>query len=431
MSDPKTSATTIVIVGGGFAGITLARKLEGRLPPGCQLVLISEESYTTFHPMLAEVVGAGVFPEHVIVPIREMVQRTRFIMGRVDRIDPAAKTVHCQTLLGERVVGYTHLIVAVGQRANLAIIPGMEDHALPLKLVGDAMHLRNRVLQRLACIELASEEGEKAAQGHLVVVGGGFSGVEVAGALIDFLHSAKRYYPRVSAHDCTVTLVHDGPRLLPELPAVLGEAAARSLAGRGVEILLNAKAARVTDRALVLGDGRELATRTVVCTVGTRPNPLVAGLVASLGVPLVRGRLEACSDMSVPGVPGLWVLGDCAAVPNAFDHQTCPPTAQCAVSQARQLADNLLATLAGRPTQPCVYRSRGAMSTTGHQKGVAQIFGWRLTGLAAWLAWRAYYLAQIPSFGRKVRIWVEWTWSMFFPADITHLRFTRTTEVDN
>jgi NADH dehydrogenase len=422
----KVDKQTIVVVGGGFAGTTLVQRLEKLLPADWHLLLISEESYTTFNPMLAEVVGAAVFPEHVIAPLRQMIGRTRFVMGRLMQVDKARCRLTCSTLAGHLEIDYAHLVLAFGTRANLDIIPGMAEHALPLKLVGDAMHIRNKVLQRLACLELTNDPIARRAHGHFLVVGGGFSGVEVAGALADYLHSAARYYPRIQPGELSVTLLHDGERLLPELPATLGLAAAKSLQRRGVEVRLQAKAANANAHGVTLTDGSTLLAQTVVCTIGTRTN----SVVEPLGLPTVRGRIVTQGDLAIAGETGLWALGDCAAVPNALDGSVSPPTAQFAVAQARQLADNLLAQVQGHGTRAFAYKSKGMMATTGHHKGVAQAFGLPLTGLLAWLMWRAYYLSRMPTFGRKLRIWVEWSWSLFFPADITHLRFTRTHEVD-
>ncbi len=426
MNPHPSTLKTIVIAGGGFAGTTLARSLESRVPAGWQVVLLSEESYTTFNPMLAEVVGAAVFPEHVIAPIREMVPATRFIMGRIHRVDSARQIVGCSTLAGPLEVAFDHLVLAFGQRANLAIIPGLAEHALPLKLVGDAMHIRNRLLQQLAHIELVEDASQRRALGHFVVIGGGFSGVEVAGALADFIRSARRHYRRVKGDELQVTLLHDMDRLLPELPARLGEVAARSLRQRDVDVRLDARAAAVDAHGVDLVDGNRLAADTVICTIGARSNPLVD----QLAVATRRGRIVTEPDGQVAGRPGLWALGDCAATVNAADGQTSPPTAQFAVAQARQMARNLVAHIEGRATRAFLHRSKGMMATTGHHKGVAQLLGVPLTGLPAWLVWRAYYLMRMPTLGRKVRIWVEWTWSLFFPVDITHLRFTRSTDID-
>ena len=174
-------ARTIVIVGGGFAGTTLARDLDGKLPPGFELVLISEESYTTFNPMLPEALGASIFPEQVVAPIRQMVERTRFVMGRVGAIDPVRRKVTATTLAGEVTLNYAQLVLAFGNRARLDLIPGLAENALPLKTIGDAMHIRNMVLRRVAQIELESDPAVRRRLGHFVVIGGGFSGVETAG----------------------------------------------------------------------------------------------------------------------------------------------------------------------------------------------------------------------------------------------------------
>lgn len=417
----------IVIVGGGFAGTTLASALERRLPQGHRVVLVSEESTTTFNPMLAEVVGASVFPEHVVAPIREMLaprHGSRFVMGRVGAVDLQSRTLVAATLAGPRRIAFEQLVLAFGTRARLDFVPGGAAHALPLKLVGDAIFIRNRVLQRIAHIELEREPALRARLGHFVVIGGGFSGVEVAGELVDFLRGATRFYPRVQAHELRVTLLHDGERLLPELPAALGVAAARSLAARGVDVRLGESAAAIDADGVQLRSGARLDAASVVSSVGTQPNPLAV----RLGLPLERGRIVTAPDLSVPGVAGVWALGDCAAVANGTGQ--APPTAQFAVAEAKLLADNIVRQLAGRPTRAFVHVSKGMMATTGHLKGVAQVGGFAFDGLPAWLLWRAYYLWRMPTLLRKLRIWVEWTWGMCFPPDITHLRFTRTREAD-
>ncbi len=416
----------IVIVGGGFAGTAFARALDGRLPQGFELILVSEESYTTFNPMLPEVVGASIFPEQVAAPIRQMVTRTRFIMGRVTAVDPVRKTLTATTLSGDSTLSYEHLVLAFGNRARLDLIPGLAENALPLKTIGDALHIRNMVLRRVAQIELETDRVLRRRLGHFVVIGGGFSGVETAGELADCLAGIRRYYPRVARDELKVTLLQDQPRLLPELSERLGAAAHRSLTARGVDVRTRTRATCVSARAVALAGGDMLHAATTICTIGTRPN----ALVERMSIPVERGRIAVNPDLSVRDTPGLWAVGDCAFVTNARDGKVAPPTAQFAVREARQAAANLLATLQGGPTHAFAYKARGSMAAIGHMKGVADVFGIPVWGLPAWLLWRAYYLSQMPTLGRKVRIFVEWTWGMFFAADITHLRFTRSREVD-
>src|SRR5438105_8635219 len=298
----------IVIVGGGFAGTTLARALDGKLPDGYELLLISEESYTTFSPMLPEAVGASIFPEQVVAPIRQMLNSGRFIMGRVGSVDTATKMLTCSTLAGEMLLPCAHLVFAFGNRARLDLLPGLAEHALPLKTVGDAMHIRNIVLRRIAQIELESDASLRRSLGHFVIIGGGFSGVEVAGELVDCLRSIRRYYPRVSDHELNVTVLHDLPHLLPELPQCLGAAAHRSLAARGVIVRLGTRAQAVSASAVTLSDGTMLPAATVICTIGTRPNALLERLT----VPLDRGRIVVDGDMSGRSIARAWALAACA-----------------------------------------------------------------------------------------------------------------------
>jgi NADH:ubiquinone reductase (H+-translocating) len=414
---------SIVVVGGGFAGTTVTSRLAGHLPADVTLTLVSEESYTTFNPMLPEAVGASIFPEQVVAPLREIVRpgpMRRFVMGRVTGADLAQRALSCATLAGERVLHYDHLVLAFGNRARLDLIPGMAEHALPLKTVGDALEIRNTVLRRVARIELETDAALRLALGHFVVVGGGFSGVEVAGELVDCLRSIRRFYPGVEGHELRITLLQDLDRLLPELPAELGRAALQSLRARGVQVQLRTRAACVLEFAVQLASGEHLDTNTVISTIGTQPNVLVK----ALGLSVELGRVKVASDLSVPGHAGIWALGDCALVLNGHDGKPSPPTAQFAVRQGGLLASNLLAVLRGSTTRPFSHKSLGAMASIGHMKGVAQVFGVPLSGLPAWLLWRAYYLSQMPTLRRKLRIFVEWTWGMFFPTDITHLRFT-------
>ena len=416
---------TIAIIGGGFAGTTVARALEGKLPPGYELLVINEESHTTFTPMLPEVVGAGVFPEQIVAPIRQMVRSARFVMGRVTSIDFVARTIACDTLAGFRLFSYDHVVLAFGNRARLDMIPGAPEHAVPLKTIGDAAHLRNLALRRLARIELETDPVLRQRLGHFIVIGGGFSGVETGGALADSLRDIVGYYPRVSPSEVKVTLLQDIDRLLPELPERLGTAALRSLAERGVVVKTNAKVTAVHERGVMLTDGMTLQAATVICTIGTTQNALLEDSPLLLD----RGRIMVNADLSIPAVPRAWAIGDCARIRNAHGGGIAPPTAQFAIREAQCVARNVLAAIRWQPTQPFRYRPRGSMAAIGHRRGVAEVFGVSLWGFAAWLLWRAYYLSQMPTFGRKLRIFVEWSWAALFRTDITHLRFHRTVDL--
>jgi NADH dehydrogenase len=410
-----------VIIGGGFAGTRTAQALEHTLPPDWTLTLVSQENFITFNPLLPEVVGASILPGHVIAPHRQMIHCSHVCMAQVTDIDTETRTIH---YLGEGTgtLRYDQLVLACGTNANLDIIRGMGQYALPLKTLGDALFLRNRVIARLEQAELQPVAEQRRWLLTFIVVGGGFSGVETAGELVDFLYASLRYYKRIRREDLRIVLLHSGDRLLPELSSSLGRFTERKMRNRGIEVRLGARAMRVTDRDVQLHSGEAIAGGTVICTIGTEPNPLLEQIPAIKN----RGRLVVNPDFSVPGVDGVWAAGDCAAVVNALDGQVAPPTAQLAEAQARQLAANIVAKLKGQPTRAFRYRPKGQLSSIGHNKAVAEIFGVKLSGFVAWLLWRGLYLLRIPTFARKTRLFLEWNWAMFFPPDIAHLGYRRT-----
>jgi NADH dehydrogenase len=342
-------------------------------------------------------------------------------MAQVTDIDTTNKVVH---YLGEGsgTVHYDQLVLACGTNANLDIIKGMGQYALPLKTLGDALFLRNRIIARLEQAELQPDREHRRWLLTFIVVGGGFSGVETAGELVDFLYASLRYYKRIQREDLRIVLLHSGDRLLPELSASLGRFTERKMRKRGIDVHLNARAVRVTDRDVTLDSGESIAGGTVVCTIGTQPNPLLDQIPAIKN----RGRLVVNPDFSVPGVDGVWAAGDCAAVLNALDGKTAPPTAQFAEAEAKVLAENVMARLEGRPTRAFRYRPKGQLSSIGHNKAVAEIFGIKVSGFIAWLMWRGLYLLRIPTLSRKSRLFLEWNWAMFFPPDIAHLGYRRT-----
>jgi NADH dehydrogenase len=411
----------LVIVGGGFAGTKTAQLLEHTLPPDWTLMLISQENFITFNPLLPEVVGASIMPSHVIAPHRQMLHCSHVCMAQVVDIDTADRVV---SYLGEGpgVLRYDQLVLACGTNANLDIVKGMAQVALPLKTLGDALFLRNRIIARLEQAELQPDPEYRRWLTSFIVVGGGFSGVETAGELVDFLYASLKYYKRIRGEDLRITLLHSGDRLLQELSPSLGRFTLRKMMERGVDVRLNARAVRVTDRDVHLENGEIIAGGTVVCTIGTQPNSLLDSIPAAKS----RGRLVVNPDMSVPGIEGLWAIGDCAAVINALDRAVCPPTAQFAEAQAQQLAANIVSHLAGTPTRPFKFRPKGQLSSVGHNKAVAEISGLKLSGFIAWLMWRGLYLLRMPTLARKTRLFLEWNWAMFFPPDISHLGYRRT-----
>ena len=410
----------LVVVGGGFAGTRVARALEHTLPPDWTLTLVSEENFITFNPLLPEVVGASILPGHVIAPHRQMIHRGHVCMAQVTEIDTVNRTIH---YLGEGfgTMRYDEMVLTCGTNANLDVVKGMAAYALPLKTLGDALFLRNRIIARLEQAELQPIAMHRRWLTTFIVLGGGFSGVETAGEISDFLYASLRYYKRISVDELRIVLLHSGDRLLPELSAALGTFTLRKMRGRGIDVRLRARAESVTDRGVQLTGGDIIEGGTVICTIGTQPNVLLD----EIPVAKLRGRVVVNPDMSVPGVEGVWAAGDCAAVVNALDGNISPPTAQFAEAQAKVLASNIVARLSGQPTRPFRYRPMGQLSSVGHNKAVAEILGVKISGFVAWLMWRGLYLVRIPTLARKSRLFLEWNWAMFFPPDISHLGYRR------
>lgn len=411
---------TVVIVGGGFGGVTLARRLEHALPRDWDLFLLSKTDLITYEPLLPEVVGATLLPGHVVVPLRHVLHRTRMRMVEVTRIDFEDQYVEYTTPIVDRV-RYDHLVLAVGVDAHLAPVPGMDRYGLPVKTVGDALHLRNRVIRCLEEATLTYDEQRSRRLTTFIVAGGGFTGVETAGEVLDLLADAEPHFKRVSRNQCAVHIVHSREHLLPEVSVSLGRYAERLLRHRGMHVHLGARISQVDAGGVTLDDGRRIDACTTINTLGTRPHRFLTLLDCADS----DGRLPAEPTLQVRGHDNVWAIGDCAAVIDKATGQRYPATAQIATQQAKLLARNLLHTIRGQPLEPFEYRSRGQLASIGHRKAVAEVYGLRLSGFPAWLLWRAFYLLGIPTLARKARLFLEWNWAMLFARDIGAMGFER------
>ena len=406
-SDKKT----IVIAGGGFAGLNTASYLQHRLPEGWEIVLFSKENHIVFTPLLGDVVGSSINPMHVVGPIRQMVRDVTCRTAKVTAIDLHRREVHYKTALGhEAIQRYDHLVLACGSVVNLDIIPGMASHGWPLKTVGDAPLLRNHVIGLLEKAEVELDQAAKRRLLSVVIVGGGFSGVEVAGEIADLMQSSCRYYRSIAASDIKVTILEGFTRLLPELPESLSQFTLEKMTKRGLEIRLNTFAQAVTEHGVILKDGKSIESSTVVCTIGTTVTPLVA----SLKLPLVHNRIQTEPSMQVVEHPNIWSLGDCAGVPNAYDQKPSPPTAQFALRQAKQLAQNILRTIRGEPTRPFYFKPLGMFASIGNHKAVGLVMGMKVSGFFGWFLWRGIYLSKMPTLARKIQVAFDWGWQIFF-----------------
>ena len=417
----------IIIVGGGFAGVKCAKTLRKRLPPqSYEIVLFSQENNMVFYPLLAEVAGAAINPGAVTAPLRQMLPGVRCRTEEVRHIHLATSELEYERYDGRPGrVTFDHAVLACGTAVNLSLVPGMVDHAFPLKSVGDAMALRFHVMEQLEKAEVCDDPERRRWYLSFVVVGGGFTGVETGGEINDLIRASARYYGNFSARDVTVRLVHSRDQILPEVSPTLREFARTKMEQAGIRIVLNARAVSATAEGVELHDGRVLRGATVVCTIGTTA-PL---LVHRLDVSKERGRLLTDPDMRVRGTSTLWAVGDCAHIVNAYDGHVSPTTGQFAEQQGRQAAENIIRVLHGESTRPFFFKPLGQLCGIGERKAVAEILGVRLSGFPAWWLWRTVYLLKSPAWSRRVKVAFDWTWELFFPRDLAHPKINQTERI--
>lgn len=429
-SDAGSTRFDVVILGGGFAGVYCARALCKQLGRRSRLKvgLISEENYMVFQPMLPEVAGSSISPRHVVNPLRLLCRRAAVLRGKVESIEwPRRRLVlNAGPFSGNLNITYDHLVLALGAVTDLSRIPGMPEHAFLMKNVGDAMHLRTTILGRIEEANLEPRPEIKQRLLSFVVVGGGYSGVETAGHLLDLFRKIHIYYPHVSASDLKVYLVHGADHLLPTLSRRLGEYCARKLEQRGLHLLLNRCVKSVTASSVHLENGDTIETSTVISTVGNAPHPLITKLGEACGLQMTRGCVDTEPTGQVQGQPHLWAAGDCAAFP-ATGGGLCPNTAQFAYRQGLLVGKNIARELGGRPLRVFTFKGLGELASIGHHEAVAEILGVQFSGFVAWWLWRSVYLMKLPRVDRKLRVVLDWTLDLFFPRDLNHLspRFTK------
>jgi NADH dehydrogenase len=405
LSQTRTARGGTLILGGGFAGGYVARRLGRR-----GATIVNPANYMLYTPLLPEAAAGSIEPRHVTVPLRAMAPHADLVLGSAVALDPERRAVHVESEAGAFTVEYEDLVIALGAVTRMPDVPGLREHALGVKDVADAIRLRNQVLRQ---IELADADPASAAwRLTFVFAGAGFAGVETVAELQELAAGALRRHPRLDGVEPRWVLVDPSERILGQTPDGLARFAARTLERRGIEILTGTALASVDPAGAVLSDGRRIATDTVVWTAGVAANPLVA----QLGVPVdARGRVEVDPMLRVVGMPGVWSLGDCAAVPNeATPGEYDPPTCQHALRQARRLARNLR----GAP-RPYAYRTRGQMATLGRRHGIAVLGRVHVRGAVGWAVARGYHLLQLPFASRRMRVMADWLAAACFPRDVT------------
>jgi NADH dehydrogenase len=417
--------TRILILGGGFGGVYTALTLEKLLKgdPDVEIGLVNKENYLVFQPMLPEVISGSIGITDTITPIRRLCPGTNLYTRTIEEIDLKRKRVTAAAGFGsqQRHLEYDHLVIALGNVTSFAGSAGLMEHALPFKYLGDALVLRNHAIHVLEEADIETDPVMRRTLLTFVVAGGGFSGVEAVAELNDFVRAGAKSFRNIRPEEIRVVLLHAAPVILPELPENLGLFAQRLLARRGVEIRLNTRLHGATAEAALLEGGQRIPTRTLVSTVPSAPNPLVAALPCQKE----RGRIAVNEHLELPEYPGVWAVGDCAWIIDGKTGQPTPPTAQHAIREARCAAENIAATLRRTARRRFSFKALGKLGSLGHRSAVAEVFGIKLSGFIAWWLWRTIYLMKLPGLDRKLRVAVDWTLDLLLPPDIVQLKTDR------
>ncbi len=412
-------AWNVVIAGGGFGGTAAARELERVMPKqSARLVLVNETNFALYTPFLPEAAAGTLEPRHVVTPLRDILKRTYLRLGAIVGHDPEAKTVTLRAKYGEtEKLPYDQLLLSLGSVSRVLPIPGLAEHAVGFKSLGDAIYLRNHVVETLEEANATEDPARREALLTYVFVGGGYAGLEALAELQDFAADAMDRYPRARLHGMRWVLVEAMDRVLPEIDRQLADYALRELRGRGIDIRLETTLEEVTADSARLSTGEVLPTRTVVWTAGVKAQPILK----ELNLPLDdRGRVPVDSYLRVQGMNSVWAIGDCAAAPDPRGG-TCPPTAQHAVRQGPVAARNIAAELGIGAARPFEYRSEAAFVNLGRYKAVGRIGERTFRGFPAWWLARTYHMSQIPGSARKVRAVLDWTASLPFRRDIAEV----------
>jgi NADH dehydrogenase len=416
--DASASKKRILILGGGFGGVYTARRLERlfKRRTDVEIVLVSRDNFLLMTPLLFEVFSGTLDVRQCSFPIRAFLRTTRFVEATVQSIDLERRVVHLESA-GERgELAYDQLVLALGSMTNRVMIPGSE-YAFTFKTLADALLLRSHVIERFERADVETDPLRKRQLLTFAIIGGGLVGVELLGELTAFVDGIAPLYKHVNRDEVRFLLLQGSERIMPEINPDLADYGARVLGGRrGAEIRTNTLVRAIEPGKVCLPD-ETIEAETIILAAGVIPNPVVAVLPVEKDK---RGHIVVDGTMRCPSHPEVWALGDCASIP-APDGKPYPNLAQHALREAKVLARNITAVFNGQPTQPFVYETLGMMGSLGHGKAFGQLLKVRVRGVLAWFVRRTYYLLQMPGWGRRLRIVIDWTFALLFPPDIVKI----------
>jgi NADH dehydrogenase len=428
----------IVILGGGFAGVECARKLESEFgnDPEIELVMVSEDNFLLFTPMLPQVASGMIETRHIVLPIRTICKKTKFYESRVKNIDPYGKLVTLWGTGDKRSISihYDFLVVALGSETNFFGMADVEKNAYTMKTLNDAVMLRNRVIDMLEQAENETDPILRKSFLNFVVAGGGFAGIETAGELMDLLLDARKYYPTIHKEDLRVIVVEALPMILPGFNEKLAGFAKEKMTDRRIDIRLKTAITsfdgnEVTTKSLAKNPkypndepiSDVIRTKTLIWTAGVTPvNTIKRSMFKT-----EKGKVIINDYLEVSDFPGVFAIGDCALHIDPKTERPLPPTAQIAEAQAKIAAKNLISLIKNSKKEKFVYHSKGQMAIIGKRSGIATFLGMNISGFWAWLIWRNVYLSKIPTFDKKTRVFLDWTIDLFFDRDISRLKLMK------
>jgi len=416
-------ATRIVIVGGGYVGMYTALRLQKKLRGGeAEITVVDPQPHMTYQPFLPEAAAGSIEPRHVVVPLRRVLRRCQVLTGRVTTISNAAREVTVELADGHvTALGFDVLVVAPGSVARTLPIPGLAEHGIAFKTIGEAIFLRNHVLSRLDAADTTIDPALRQRLLTFMVVGGGYAGVEALAELADMARYASRYYPTIDREDIRWILVEATGRIMPEVSPKMGRYTVERLLDSDIEVNLDTRVTSMVGGHVELDDGQEFDTDTIIWTAGVKPSPMLD----KTDLPRdERGRLDCHATLQVRDLPGVFSAGDCAGVPDLSKDDPearTSPSAQHAVRQAKVLADNVVAHLRQRPLKEYKHSYAGSVASLGLYKGVAEIYGVKLRGIVAWFMHRTYHVSRMPTWNRRIRIVFDWTGALVLGREVVSL----------
>ena len=428
----------IVILGGGFAGVECTRQLESKFgnDSEVELVMVSEDNFLLFTPMLPQVASGMIETRHIVLPIRTICKKTKFYEGRIKNIDPFGKLVNLWGTGDKRSISihYDFLVVALGSETNFFGMADVEKNSFTMKTLNDAVMLRNRIIDMLEQAENETNPILRKSFLNFVVAGGGFAGIETAGELMDLILDARKHYHSIHKDDLKVVVIEALPMILPGFNEKLAEFAKQKLIERGIDIKLQT--------AITSFDGNEVTTKSIdqnpkdpldeskVDSIRTKTLIWTAGVtpVSTIQRSMLktdRGKVIVNDYLEVQDFPGVFAIGDCALFLNPETKRPFPPTAQIAEAQAKTTAKNLIALIKNSKKEKFEYHSKGQMAIIGKRSGIATFLGMNISGFWAWLIWRSVYLSKIPTLDKQIRILLDWVIDLFFDRDISRLKIMK------